>query len=83
MGRARSGEPTALGAAMRARRGATTLEQLAAELGTTHATLSRLERGEHRPTADTARRLARWLAWSVEQVLDAADAPAPAPEGAR
>ena len=35
-------------------------------------TFSYLERGLHRPTADTALKLARWLGWSVERVMEAA-----------
>jgi DNA-binding XRE family transcriptional regulator len=46
-------------------------------VGIPQATLSRLERGKHRPNTDTARKLAAWLGWSLEQVLDAAEAPAP------
>lgn len=45
------------------------------EAGLPHTTLSRLERGTHRPSADTARKLATWLGWTVEEVLDAADQP--------
>lgn len=36
----------------------------------------------HAPSADTARALARWLGWTVEQVFEAAETPAepsPAP----
>lgn len=43
-------------------------------------TLSRLERGTHRPSYDTAVKLARWLGWTVEQVMEAASAPAPTQE---
>jgi len=55
------------------RRGAQTLRALAAELGVANTTLSRIERGTHRPSADTAVALARWLGWRVESVLIAAD----------
>ena len=61
---------------MRARRASTSLEALAAELGVSQPTLSRVERGTHRPSADTARALARWLGWTTDQVLDAAEQPA-------
>ena len=37
-----------------------------------YTTLSRLERGTHSPSAATALALARWLGWSVEEVLVAA-----------
>lgn len=68
---------TALGAAIQRQRGAARQEDAAADLELTGTTLSRLERGTHRPSADTARALARWLGWTMEQVLDAADQPAP------
>jgi DNA-binding XRE family transcriptional regulator len=68
---------TSLGVALRTRRTATAADQhdAASEIGVPQATLSRLERGKHRPSADTARKLAKWLGWTVEQVLDAADTP--------
>ena len=44
--------------------------------------LSRLETGTRKPSADTARALARWLSWTIEQVLDAAEQPAAPPETA-
>ncbi|MBL8619177.1 MAG: helix-turn-helix transcriptional regulator [Deltaproteobacteria bacterium] len=70
---------TTLGAALRTRRAATAADQhaAAAEIGVPQATLSRLERGKHRPSADTARKLAKWLGWTIEQVLEAADTPLP------
>ncbi len=77
MPRPRSGEPTRLGQAIRAQRGEVSLEAIAAELDVSHTTLSRLERGTHRPSAATARTLARRLGWTVEQVLDAAEQPVP------
>lgn len=67
---------TALGAAMRARRGAAIGRTAAAEVGLDHDHFYRLERGAHRPTYDTAVRLAAWLGWTVEQVMEAAKAPA-------
>jgi hypothetical protein len=41
----------------------------------------RLERGTHRPSYDSAVKLARWLGWTVEQVMEAAAAPPPAAQG--
>jgi DNA-binding XRE family transcriptional regulator len=38
-------------------------------------TLSRIERGTHRPTYDTARALATWLGWTVDEVMVAAETP--------
>lgn len=61
---------------MTARRGTRTLQDLGADVGVTYATLSRLERGTHRPTYDTAVKLAAWLGWTVEQVMTAATQPA-------
>lgn len=51
--------------------------EAASQAGVPHTTLSRLERGTHRPSADTALVLARWLGWTMEQVMAAADEPAP------
>jgi len=42
-------------------------------------TVPRIERGTHRPSYDTAVRLAAWLGWSVERVMGAASEPAPPP----
>lgn len=66
---------TQLGVAVQTRRGATPLRALGDELGLNDTTLSRIERGTHRPSADTAVALARWLGWSVEAVLEAAKTP--------
>lgn len=64
---------TALAVAIQARRGGgTSQEDAAAALGLTGVTLSRLERGAHRPSYDTAVKLARWLGWTVEAVMEAA-----------
>lgn len=68
---------TALGVAIQAKRAGMTQESAALALGLSGVTLSRLERGAHRPTADTAVVLAKWLGWSVEQVIEAAKEPAP------
>ena len=64
-----------LGQAIRLRRAGR--PQVAAEGESTipRATLSRIERGTHAPSADTARALARWLGWTVEQVFEAAETP--------
>lgn len=63
---------TALGAALRARRANRTQEDAAVDAGVQAPTLSRIERGTHRPSIDTAMALARWLGWSVEEVMAAA-----------
>jgi DNA-binding XRE family transcriptional regulator len=68
---------TMLGQALRRKRGASTQADAAAELGLATLSISRLERGTHRPNTDTARKLSKWLGWTVEQVLDAADTPLP------
>ena len=67
---------TALGIAIRSKRGATGQPAASVEAGVPQATLSRIERGSHRPSVDTALALAKWLGWSVEQVLEAASTPA-------
>lgn len=36
----------------------------------------RIERGMHRPSYDTAVKLAAWLGWTVERVMDASSTPA-------
>lgn len=58
----------------RKRRGS--LRDVAEEVGITMVHLSRLERGVHKPRRETAAKLAHWLGWSVEQVLQAATTPA-------
>lgn len=62
---------------MRAARGVEDQDAIGVKLGVSRPTLSRLERGTHQPSADTALKLARWLGWSMEQVMEAAKAPAP------
>jgi DNA-binding XRE family transcriptional regulator len=81
MPRPRNAPTTALGASLVGRRAAASLEVAAAQVGLPYTTLSRLERGTHRPSLDTAVKLARWLGWSVEQVVEAAGQPAPEGEG--
>lgn len=78
MSRPPSPPRTKLGAAIRKQRGARDQEDQAREIGLSRPTLSRLERGTHRPSADTALALARWLGWTVEEVLEAATQPASA-----
>jgi len=71
----RAAEPTTvLGAAIRSRR--TTQASLAEQVGVPQTTLSRIERGTHAPSVATALALAKWLGWSVEQVIEAAATPA-------
>ena len=68
---------TILGEAIRKQRGERSLPQVGRELGVSHQTVLRLERGDHSPTASTALKLARWLGWSVERVLEAAEEQTP------
>ena len=73
---------TLLGSAMLARRGPRPLTAAAKEVGVTYSVMSRLECGFGRPSADTALKLAKWLGWTMEEVMEAAgkaaspDAPA-------
>lgn len=60
---------------MRAKRGNQSLQQAAGDAGVPFSTLSRIERGTHAPSADTALALARWLGWSMEQVMEASKTP--------
>lgn len=64
---------TVLGTALRARRGEQSQREAAAEIGLTQPTFTRLERGSHTPSYPTAVALARWLGWTVEQVMEAAE----------
>lgn len=34
-----------------------------------------MERGTHRPSYDTAKKLAAWLGWTTDQVMEAAGRP--------
>lgn len=82
MPRPRSALSTALGATLVAKRGGASLEAVAVEVGVPYTTLSRVERGTHAPSIATALKLAKWLGWTVEQVVEAAAQPAPEqPEG--
>lgn len=67
---------------MQRRRGKTSQRQTAEEVGLPFATLSRIERGTHLPSVQTAMALARWLGWSVEQVMEAAGTPVEAADDA-
>lgn len=55
--------------AVRKKRGDLSQVDAAQAAGVPRATLSRLERGTHRPSYDTAVKLARWLGWTVEEVM--------------
>lgn len=72
---------TALGAALIARRAGRAGRVVAEEIGIDHGAYTRLESGKRGPSAPTARALARWLGWTTDEVLDAAEQPA-AKEGA-
>lgn len=67
---------TALGAEVQRRRQDTDLRSLGRKLGLNNSTLSRIERGTHAPSYPTAVRLATWLGWTVERVMDASSTPA-------
>lgn len=45
-------------------------------IGVSRSGLAGVERGTHRPSYDTAVKLAAWLGWTVEQVMTAATEPA-------
>ena len=60
---------------MVAARGARPLTAVAAEMGLTYHAISGLERGRSGPSGATALKLARWLGWTVEDVLIAATKP--------
>ena len=72
---------TRLGVELRSRRGAREGKAVAAEVGVAQSTLSHLERGTHRPTYDTAVKLAAWLGWTTDAVMQAASQPAPSVDG--
>jgi len=57
-------------------RGARSQRQLDVELGISRGAVGRIESGSHAPSIRTALVLARWLGWTVEQVIEAADQPA-------
>ena len=70
---------TALGAEVQRKRGGVSLRTAAEEAGVPDTTLSRIERGTHRPSYDTARAIATWLGWTVDEVMVAAEAPVDPP----
>lgn len=74
MSRAPAVPQTRLGAVVQRQRGTRSLQAVEREIGIPNTTLSRIERGG-RPSYDTALTLARWLGWTVEQVMEAAAAP--------
>jgi len=65
--------PTRLGQAMADLRGERLQADAAKEAGISRATWSDLEVGRHPPSATTARKLAKWLGWTSDQVFDAAE----------
>lgn len=71
---ARPAHPSAtiLGTAIREKRGEVSGKVLAKNLDISQGTLSGLERGRHPPSAATARAIAGWLGWTMEEVMDAA-----------
>ena len=77
MGRPPQTPITALGVAMRAHRGARPGHEACKEIGIDSGMYHRLESGKRGPSAQTARALARWLGWTTDQVLDAAEQAAP------
>jgi DNA-binding XRE family transcriptional regulator len=56
-------------------------ESIATDLGLSHDHYYRLERGTHAPSYPTAVKLAAWLGWTTDQVMEAAGRPAPSAEG--
>lgn len=79
MGRPAPTPGSLLGASLQAQRAGRPSTEVAPGVGITHATWLRLERGTHRPSYDTAVKLAAWLGWTTDQVMQAADQPAPPP----
>ena len=65
---------------MTTKRGASSGDATALELGIDRGTYYRLERGDHQPSYATARALAAWLGWTTDQVMEAAEKTAPSPE---
>lgn len=76
MGRTSQPTATALGSAVRDRRAAAGQVETAEAIGITQTTLSRIERGTNLPTYPTAKALAAWLGWTVDEVMQAAETPA-------
>lgn len=65
---------TRLGEALLARRGGRSRQEVAREIGISEAALRRVEGGA-KPSLEGALRLARWLGWTMERVVEAAGAP--------
>ena len=63
---------TRLGQALRKKRDHLSTVGAGDQCGVPGSTLTKIERGAHRPSYDTALKLARWLGWTVEQVMEAA-----------
>lgn len=80
MPRPRLPPTSALGTALVERRGEASLDACAEALGIRYTTLSRLERGTHRPSYATAVKLAAWLGWTTDQVMEAASTPVTPPQ---
>lgn len=76
MGRRSRPVGTQLGKAVRDKRAGRRLVDVAPLIGVSHTTLSTTELGTYTPSIQTARALAAWLGWSMEEVLDAAEHPA-------
>ena len=66
---------SALGQAMRDRRGSRSGTDQAAIVGIAERTYYRTEGGTRKPSLPTARAIARWLGWSIDEVADAAEKP--------
>lgn len=78
MGRPAPTPGSLLGSELQSRRAGRPSTEVAPEVGVTYMTWLRLEKGTHRPTYDTAVKIAGWLGWSVERVMSASKEPAPA-----
>lgn len=73
MGRPPQTPVTTLGLAMREHRGSRPGHEVCKDIGIDSGMYHRLEAGKRGPSAPTARALARWLGWTTDQVLDAAE----------
>jgi transcriptional regulator with XRE-family HTH domain len=72
MSRPKAKPVTALGEAVQRKRGSAALRDIPG-FEISDSTLSRIERGKSTPSVETARALATWLGWSLEQVFEAAE----------
>ena len=63
---------TRLGVALQSKRGDMSQRSADIAAGVERSTIGRIERGAHLPSFPTALKLARWLGWTVEQVMEAA-----------